>query len=104
MLQRYKKVSSNLHFSKEILNFTPENYKYYFYMRKIILYVLLMLLGIASCTNYDTNPVVPQQYDGVPLVILDTDIGSSTDDLFALEFLYHYQQQGKCKLLGVVVE
>ena len=73
-------------------------------MRKIILYVLLMLLGVASCTNYDTNPVVPQQYDGVPLVILDTDIGSSTDDLFALEFLYHYQQQGKCKLLGVVVE
>ena len=73
-------------------------------MRKIILYVLLMLLGVASCTNYDTNPVVPQQYDGVPLVILDTDIGSSTDDLFALEFLYHYQQQGKCKLLGVVVD
>ena len=73
-------------------------------MRKIILYVLLMLLGVASCTNYDTNPVVPQQYDDVPLVILDTDIGSSTDDLFALEFLYHYQQQGKCKLLGVVVD
>lgn len=43
------------------------------YMRKIILYVLLMLLGVASCTNYDTNPVVPQQYDDVPLVILDTD-------------------------------
>ena len=42
-------------------------------MRKIILYVLLMLLGVASCTNYDTNPVVPQQYDDVPLVILDTE-------------------------------
>ena len=42
-------------------------------MRKIILYVLLMLLGVASCTNYDTNPVVPQQFDDVPLVILDTD-------------------------------
>lgn len=34
MLQRYKKVSSNLHFSEENLNFTPEIYNlqriYYF--------------------------------------------------------------------------
>ncbi len=35
MLQRYKKVSSNLHFSEENLNFTPEIYnlrriKYYY--------------------------------------------------------------------------
>lgn len=62
-----------------------------------------MVLGLASCTNDDT-PVVPQEYDGVPLVIFDTDIGSSTDDLFSLEMLYYYQEQGKCKLLGVVVD
>ena len=36
--------------------------------------------------NYD-NPGAQQEYTGVPLVILDTDIGSSTDDLFALEML-----------------
>ena len=65
--------------------------------------VLMMVLGLASCTNEDT-PVNPQEYDGVPLVILDTDIGSSTDDLFSLEMLYNYQEQGKCKLLGVVVD
>lgn len=65
--------------------------------------VLTMVLGLASCTNNDT-PAVPQEYKGVPLVILDTDIGSSTDDLFSLEMLYHYQKQGKCKLLGVVVD
>ena len=65
--------------------------------------VLTMVLGLASCTNDDT-PAVPQEYKGVPLVILDTDIGSSTDDLFSLEMLYHYQKQGKCKLLGVVVD
>ena len=40
----------------------------------------------------------------MPLIIFDTDIGSSTDDLFALEMLYRYEQQGACKLLGVVVD
>ena len=40
----------------------------------------------------------------MPLVILDTDIGSSTDDLFALEMLYRYEEQGLCRLLGVVVD
>ena len=50
--------------------------------------------------------VEPEQqlFSGVPLIILDTDIGSSTDDLFSLEMLYYYQQQGRCKLLGVVVD
>ena len=27
----------------------------------------------------------------------DTDIGSSTDDLFALEMLYRYEQQGQAQ-------
>lgn len=40
----------------------------------------------------------------VPLVILDTDIGSSTDDLFALEMLYRYEDAGMCRFLGVVVD
>ncbi|MBQ6925058.1 MAG: hypothetical protein IJQ73_10485 [Kiritimatiellae bacterium] len=40
----------------------------------------------------------------MPLVILDTDIGSSTDDLFALEMLFRYEEAGKCRLLGVVVD
>ena len=40
----------------------------------------------------------------IPLVILDTDIGSSTDDLFAMEMLYRYEQEGRCNLLGVVVD
>ena len=60
-----------------------------------------------SCSSNDINPVTPPEeeaYIGIPLVILDTDIGSSTDDLFALEMLYYYQQQGRCKLLGVVVD
>ena len=58
-----------------------------------------------ACTSDSVdNPAATQEYTGVPLVILDTDIGSSTDDLFALEMLHYYQQQGRCKLIGVVVD
>ena len=58
----------------------------------------------ACSTANDDNPTTAPEYTGVPLVILDTDIGSSTDDLFSLEMLHYYQQQGRCKLLGVVVD
>lgn len=62
------------------------------------------ILSSCSSDNYD-NPVELEQpeYEGVPLVIFDTDIGSSTDDLFALEMLYRYEDEGRCKLLGVMV-
>lgn len=63
---------------------------------------LFATIGQASCPDSDT-PTSPE-YTGTPLVILDTDIGSSTDDLFALEMLYRYEEQGRCKLLGVVVD
>ena len=63
---------------------------------------LLCSIGMTSCTANDEPS--KRSYDDVPLVILDTDIGSSTDDLFALEMLYYYQNQGRCKLLGVVVD
>ena len=78
-------------------------------MKKIINWLLACLtVCVASvftaCSSEDDNPVAEQDYTGVPLVILDTDIGSSTDDLFSLEMLHYYQQQGRCKLLGVVVD
>ena len=40
----------------------------------------------------------------MPLVILDGDFGSSTDDLFALEMLIRYEEQERCQLLGVIVD
>jgi hypothetical protein len=46
-------------------------------------------LYFTACSN-DDNPTGSQEYKGVPLVIVDTDVGSSTDDLFALEMAYHY--------------
>ena len=59
---------------------------------------------LMSCCKNDNPPEQQNEYTGVPLVILDTDIGSSTDDLFALEMLYRYEEQGRCRLLGVVVD
>ena len=75
-------------------------------MMKRMLAAILSIIGVIlciSCSNSD-NPEIPQVYKGVPLIILDADIGSSTDDLFAMEMLYRYEQQGRCRLLGVVVD
>ena len=81
-------------------------------MKRNMLWMLAAILVcgslvLSSCTSdNDDNPVNTEQaeYKGVPLVILDTDIGSSTDDLFALEMLYRYEDEGRCKLLGIVVD
>ena len=63
------------------------------------------MTALTSCSN-DEDAVEPelQVYSGIPLIILDTDSGSSTDDLFALEMLYRYQEQNRSRLLGVVVD
>ena len=69
-------------------------------------YTAIALFGMVfliSCGN-KVDSGSSQGYAGMPLVILDTDIGSSTDDLFAMEMLYRYQEQGRCRLLGVVVD
>ena len=73
----------------------------------VITVVFCSAYVFTSCSSNDIDSVTPseeEEYTGVPLVILDTDIGSSTDDLFTLEMLHYYQQQGRCKLLGVVVD
>lgn len=66
--------------------------------RFIFLAVTLMLAGCGKNTGQDSETA------DMPLVIFDTDIGSSTDDLFSLEMLYRYEEQGRCRLLGVVVD
>ena len=55
-----------------------------------------------ACSKED--PTQEPQQPTVPQIILDTDIASSTDDLFAMQLLYRYASQGRCKLLGVVVD
>lgn len=68
---------------------------------------ILTFCGIllSSCTDDESSANNGNKaYTGIPLVIYDTDIGSSTDDLFALEMLYRYEEEGRCRLLGVVVD
>lgn len=78
-------------------------------MNKIFNWVLAAIIVcgltvLTACSN-DDNPAGQQgEYTGMPLVIYDTDIGSSTDDLFAMEMLYHYEDEGRCRLLGVMVD
>ena len=76
-------------------------------MLRLIMVVAIVVCGfsmLTSCSSDNDDTPNKKEYDGVPLVILDTDIGSSTDDLFAMEMLYHYMDEGRCKLLGVVAD
>lgn len=74
------------------------------YIKLLVFAAILLLCSIEMASCNDNDEPSKQNYDGTPLIILDTDIGSSTDDLFALEMLYYYHNEGKCKLLGVVVD
>ena len=72
-----------------------------------MLAAILMICGgsvLTSCSNDDTPSGQQDEYSGVPLIIFDTDIASSADDLFALEMLYRYEDEGRCRLLGVMVD
>lgn len=61
--------------------------------------LIALMCGSAVCTACgENNPA--QVYTGLPLVILDTDLGSSTDDLFALEMLHRYQQRSQIQELS----
>lgn len=64
--------------------------------------VCSVMTALTPCSNDDLSK--SQEYTGVPLIILDTDIGSSTDDLFTMMMLCHYQDQNRSRLLGVVVD
>ena len=63
--------------------------------------LLCSLVGVTSCSDAEDPSPVP--LPEIPQIIFDTDIGSSTDDLFALQMLNRYQDKGQCRLLGVVV-
>ena len=67
--------------------------------------IIICAVTVFTSCSYDDKPAGQKgENAGVPLIILDADIGSSTDDLFALEMLYRYEQEGRCRLLGVVVD
>ena len=51
--------------------------------------------GINIRSNYEQKDV---------RIILDCDMGSSTDDLFALMILHRYMDMNRCDLIGVIVD
>lgn len=68
-------------------------------------FLLCSMFLMFSCSDNDSNgnDGEDKKYTGIPLIILDNDIGSSTDDLFAMQMAYMYHRKGLCRLLGVVV-
>lgn len=67
---------------------------------KSFLFLALVASLLFACNKEKPEP----QPLNIPQIILDTDIASSTDDLFAMQLLYRYASQGRCLLLGVVVD
>lgn len=74
-----------------------------------MLMALAMVMMLTACkTQTMVQPQAayqPQQPTpkAIPM-ILDSDFGSSTDDLFALMMLHHYIDEGKVDLKGIVVD
>lgn len=58
--------------------------------------LLIGMIALTSCSN-DDDVQIPGEQTGVPRIILDVDICSSTDDLFAMEMLYRYADLGSSK-------
>lgn len=70
--------------------------------KKIVLFAIV-LLSIAGCRQ-QSNHENQENNDDKVRIILDADFGSSTDDLFVLQMMYKYADQGKCEILGVMVD
>ncbi len=74
---------------------------------RIFLYAIIALV-VVSCAKEDNGDASVPTEDGLitelPRIIMDVDVASSTDDLFALQMAYNYDRQGLCQLLGVVVD
>lgn len=64
--------------------------------------VVCLAVWLTGCKTIVEQQVVEKRQP-MPM-ILDTDFGSSTDDLFALMMLYHYMEEGLVDLKGVVVD
>lgn len=62
-------------------------------MKKLL--VVIAALALFCQCQRPTEPVC---------IILDTDIGSSTDDLVAMKMLYDYEAEGKAKILAMMVD
>lgn len=62
--------------------------------------LFILLLACTLFTYSHAQKLATEQVN----IILDTDVGSSTDDLFALDLLYKYMDEGKVNLLAVMLD
>lgn len=70
-------------------------------MRKIIPFIALALLasGCREKEHGTTNDPAP-----VANIILDMDLGSSTDDIICMDLLFGYQAAGRANILGIICD
>ena len=61
---------------------------------------ILAGLLLTSCSKDDAPAEDKSQ--GTVNLIIDTDLGNCTDDLFALQAAFAYRAKGACKILGVM--
>ena len=73
-------------------------------MKKLAVALLLGILSLSLCrAQHISYGAYHQLRQPVP-IILDTDFGSCTDDLFSILMLYHYMEDGLADLKGVIVD
>ena len=75
--------------------------------KKLLMLADILICGgivLISCSNDDDPTGQQGEYTGIPLIIYDTDIAYSTDDLFTMEMIYRYEDEGLCRLIGVIVD
>lgn len=75
-------------------------------MKKILLLILCTAAVLSGCSaSKTTTSSVAQAASQKPVqLILDSDFGSSTDDLFALMMIHNYINEGLVDLKGIVVD
>ena len=71
-------------------------------MKKLIVSLLLCLTASSLGAQHISYGNYHQLRQPIPM-ILDTDFGSCTDDLFSLVMLYHYIEEGLVDLKGIIV-
>lgn len=83
------------------------NFKTAIYRGMNLMLAVALALVFTACKTQTLNQTTayqPQTESKPIQMILDSDFGSSTDDLFALMMIHHYIDEGKVDLKGVVVD
>ncbi len=73
-------------------------------MKKLIILLVSCALALTLCRAQNISYGNYHQLRQPIPMILDTDFGSCTDDLFSLIMLYHYIEDGLVDLRGIVVD